>query len=108
MQHIRFRRYRLNENVTGMTVINTCDYNQTKAATLADHHGPAYLRFGRPVVQLYASRRTIVIGKAIMLSEGTDVTIVATGHLVWEAFIASIRSKRISKALLANIHTIKP
>jgi transketolase len=70
----------------GMTVINTCDYNQTKAATLAlaDHHGPAYLRFGRPVVTSRPLTSHFVIGKAIMLSEGTDV-IVATGHLVWEA-----------------------
>jgi transketolase len=72
----------------GMTV-NTCDYNQTKAATLAlaDHHGPAYLRFGRPVVANFTpADEPFVIGKAIMLSEGTDVTIVATGHLVWEAY----------------------
>jgi transketolase len=76
----------------GMTVINTCDYNQTKAATLAlaDHHGPAYLRFGRPVVANFTpADEPFVIGKAIMLSEGTDVTIVATGHLVWEALIAA-------------------
>src|SRR5690554_3450842 len=69
----------------GMTVINTCDYNQTKAATLAiaDHEGPVYLRFGRPVVPNFIPEdQPFEIGKAIVLSEGTDVTIVATGHLV--------------------------
>src|SRR6186713_1591928 len=71
----------------GMTVINTCDYNQTKAATLAiaDHHGPVYLRFGRPVVPNFTPENdTFEIGKAVLLNEGTDVTIIATGHLVWE------------------------
>src|SRR5215207_8499585 len=74
----------------GMTVINTCDYNQTKAATLAlaDHHGPAYLRFGRPVVANFTpADEPFVIGKAILLNEGTDVTIVATGHLVWRRLL---------------------
>jgi transketolase len=83
----------------GMTVINTCDYNQTKAATLAlaDHHGPAYLRFGRSS-NFTPADEPFVIGKAIMLSEGTDVTIVATGHLVWEALIAAeaLEAKGIS------------
>src|SRR6218665_119133 len=96
----------------GMTVINTCDYNQTKAATLAlaDHHGPAYLRFGRPVVPNFTpSDEPFVIGKAIMLNEGTDVTIIATGHLVWEALIAAekLEAKGISAEVI-NIHTIKP
>jgi transketolase len=95
-----------------MTVINTCDYNQTKAATLAlaDHHGPAYLRFGRPVVPNFMpADEPFVIGKAILLNEGTDVTIVATGHLVWEALVAAeaLEAKGISAEVI-NIHTIKP
>lgn len=97
----------------GMTVINTCDYNQTKAATIAiaDHHGPVYLRFGRPSVANFTSEtgEDFVIGKAMMLNEGTDVTIVATGHLVWEALIAAeaLEAKGISAEVI-NIHTIKP
>ncbi|MCW2121026.1 transketolase family protein [Flavobacterium sp. 7A] len=96
----------------GMTVINTCDYNQTKAATiaLAKLEGPAYLRFGRPVVANFTpADEEFVIGKAIVLSEGTDVTIVATGHLVWEALIAAeaLEAKGISAEVI-NIHTIKP
>ena len=96
----------------GMTVINTCDYNQTKAATLAiaDHHGPVYLRFGRPVVPNFMpADETFIIGKAILLSEGTDVTIIATGHLVWEALLAAeaLEAKGISAEVI-NIHTIKP
>lgn len=96
----------------GMTVINTCDYNQTKAATiaLADHHGPAYLRFGRPKVANFTpADQKFEIGKAILLSEGTDVTIIATGHLVWEALLAAeeLEGKGISAEVI-NIHTIKP
>jgi transketolase len=96
----------------GMTVINTCDYNQTKAATLAlaDHHGPAYLRFGRPVVPNFMpADEPFVIGKAILLQEGSDVTIIATGHLVWEALVAAekLAEKGISAEVI-NIHTIKP
>jgi len=96
----------------GMTVINTCDYNQTKAATIAiaDHIGPVYLRFGRPKVPVFTDEnQKFVIGKAIQLTEGTDVTIVATGHLVWEALQASeiLESKGISAEVI-NIHTIKP
>ena len=96
----------------GMTVINTCDYNQTKAATLAlaDHHGPAYLRFGRPVVPNFMpADESFIIGKAILLNEGTDVTIIATGHLVWEALEAAeaLEAKGISAEVI-NIHTIKP
>ncbi len=96
----------------GMTVINTCDYNQTKAATiaLASHHGPAYLRFGRPVVPNFIpADEPFVIGKAIVLNEGTDVTLIATGHLVWEALIAAeaLEAKGISAEVI-NIHTIKP
>jgi transketolase len=96
----------------GMTVINTCDYNQTKAATiaLAEHHGPVYLRFGRPKVANFTPvDQTFEIGKAVMLSEGTDVTIVATGHLVWEALIAAENlEKQGISAEVINIHTIKP
>jgi len=96
----------------GMTVINTCDYNQTKAATLAiaDHHGPVYLRFGRPVVPNFMpADEPFVLGKAILLNEGSDVTIIATGHLVWEALIAAekLEEKGISAEVI-NIHTIKP
>jgi transketolase len=98
----------------GMTVINTCDYNQTKAATIAiaDFKGPVYLRFGRPSVPIFMpdyQEEEFVIGKAIQLTEGTDVTIVATGHLVWEALQASeaLEAKGISAEVI-NIHTIKP
>lgn len=96
----------------GMTVINTCDYNQTKAATIAiaDHHGPVYLRFGRPKVANFTpENQTFEIGKAIQLTEGNDVTIVATGHLVWEALEAAkeLHEKGISAEVI-NIHTIKP
>lgn len=96
----------------GMTVINTCDYNQTKAATIAiaEHEGPVYLRFGRPKVPVFMpANEKFVIGKAIQLTEGTDVTIVATGHLVWEALQASeeLESMGISAEVI-NIHTIKP
>jgi len=96
----------------GMTVINTCDYNQTKAATIAiaDHVGPVYLRFGRPSVPVFMpENEKFDIGKAIQLTEGTDVTIVATGHLVWEALQASeqLEAKGVSAEVI-NIHTIKP
>jgi transketolase len=96
----------------GMTVINTCDYNQTKAATLAiaDHHGPVYLRFGRPVVPNFTPENgRFEIGKAVLLNEGNDVTIIATGHLVWEALLAAeaLEEKGISAEVI-NIHTIKP
>ncbi|MFK7750807.1 MAG: transketolase family protein [Kordia sp.] len=96
----------------GMTVINTCDYNQTKAATLAvaKHHGPVYLRFGRPKVANFTpADQTFEIGKAVQLTEGTDVTIVATGHLVWEALQAAetLEAAGISAEVI-NIHTIKP
>jgi transketolase len=96
----------------GMTVINTCDYNQTKAATLAiaDYEGPVYLRFGRPKVANFTPEdQKFEIGKAVLLQEGTDVTIVATGHLVWEALKAaeSLYEQGISAEVI-NIHTIKP
>ncbi len=95
-----------------MTVINPCDYNQTKAATIAiaDHVGPVYLRFGRPKMPIFISEDTpFVIGKALLLNEGTDVTIVATGHLVWPAIEAgkALAEKGISAEVI-NIHTIKP
>ncbi len=96
----------------GMTVINTCDYNQTKAATIAiaDFEGPVYLRFGRPVVPVFMpENEKFEIGKAIQLTEGTDVTIVATGHLVWEALKASEQLEALGiSAEVINIHTIKP
>ncbi len=96
----------------GMVVINPCDYNQTKAATLAiaDYEGPVYLRFGRPVIPVFTpSDAPFHIGKAVMLNEGTDVTIVATGHLVWEALLAGEALEKIGiSAEIINIHTIKP
>jgi transketolase len=96
----------------GMTVINTCDYNQTKAATLAiaKHDGPVYLRFGRPKVPNFTPENgEFEIGKAVKLIEGDDITIVATGHLVWEALEAakSLNEEGISAEVI-NIHTIKP
>lgn len=96
----------------GMTVINPCDYNQTKAATIAiaEHHGPVYLRFGRPKVANFTPvDQKFEIGKALLLNEGTDVTIVATGHLVWEALQAAkaLESEGVSAEVI-NIHTIKP
>jgi transketolase len=95
-----------------MTVINPCDYNQTKAATIAiaAHNGPVYLRFGRPAVPNFTpADQTFEIGKAVMLQEGKDVTIVATGHLVWKALEAAeaLAAKGISAEVI-NIHTIKP
>ena len=96
----------------GMVVINPCDYNQTKAATIAiaKHNGPVYLRFGRPAVPIFTDKnQTFEIGKAINLTEGSDITVVATGHLVWEALEASkvLLEKGISIEVI-NIHTIKP
>jgi len=94
----------------GMTVINPCDYNQTKAATkaIANHEGPVYLRFGRPAVPVFMNKE-FIIGKAILLNEGTDISIFATGHLVWEAIKASemLEEKGIHAEII-NIHTIKP
>lgn len=96
----------------GMTVINTCDYNQTKAATkaIAYYNGPVYLRFGRPKVANFTPEdQTFEIGKAIQLQEGNDVTIVATGHLVWEALqAAETLNEQGITADVINIHTIKP
>lgn len=96
----------------GMTVINPCDYNQTKAATLAiaAYKGPVYLRFGRPKVPVFtAPDQQFEIGKAWMVNEGSDVTIVATGHLVWEAIQAGEQLAEMGiDAEIINIHTIKP
>jgi transketolase len=96
----------------GMVVINPCDYNQTKAATeaIADYVGPVYLRFGRPKVANFTPvDQKFEIGKAVHLTEGSDVTIVATGHLVWESLKAAevLENEGISVEVI-NIHTIKP
>ncbi len=95
-----------------MTVINTCDFNQTKAATIAvaKHHGPVYLRFGRPAVPNFtAADQKFEIGKAVVLTEGKDVTIIATGHLVWKAIEAEAKlAEQGISAEVINIHTIKP
>ena len=96
----------------GMTVINPCDYNQTKAATIAiaEHYGPVYLRFGRPGWPIFMpDNKPFEIGKGIMMQEGTDVTIVATGHLVAYAMqaVEKLKEQGVSAELI-NIHTIKP
>jgi transketolase len=95
-----------------MVVINPCDFNQTKAATIAiaKHHGPVYLRFGRPAVPVFTPANQIFeIGKAVMLNEGNDVTIIATGHLVWKAIEAGeILAQKGIDVEIINIHTIKP
>ena len=96
----------------GMTVINTCDYNQTKAATIeiAEYVGPVYLRFGRPKVANFTPiDQKFEIGKGVMLNPGSDVSIVATGHLVWEAIKAGEELDKMGiSAEIINIHTIKP
>lgn len=102
----------LMQMLPGMVVINPCDYNQTKAATLAvaEHQGPVYLRFGRPKWPNFTpANQSFEIGKAIVMNEGTDVTIFATGHLVWKAIQAAtvLEEKGLSVELI-NIHTIKP
>lgn len=96
----------------GMVVINPCDYNQTKAATLAiaKYKGPVYLRFGRPKVPVFTKEnQDFKIGEAVLLNQGSDVTIIATGHLVWEAIEAAeqLAGKGINAEII-NIHTIKP
>lgn len=95
-----------------MTVINPCDYNQTKAATIAiaDYEGPVYLRFGRPAVPNFTpADQKFEVGKALMLNEGADVTIIATGHLAWNAVEASeILAEKGVDAEIINMHTIKP
>ncbi len=95
----------------GMTVINPADYNQTKAATkaIAEHHGPVYLRFGRPGWPVFMPEGEFEIGKAIMMNEGTDVTLVATGHMLWYAVEAARKLEAEGMSVeLINIHTIKP
>src|SRR6185295_8983319 len=96
----------------GMTVINPCDYNQTKAATIAiaEYEGPVYLRFGRPVMPIFTEPdQKFEIGKAWTVNEGKDVSIFATGHLVWEAILAGeLLEKEGIDAEIINIHTIKP
>ena len=96
----------------GMTVINTCDFNQTKLATIAisKFDGPVYLRFGRPKVANFTDiEEDFVIGRGELLMEGNDITIVATGHLVWESIkAASELEKNNIKCEIINIHTIKP
>lgn len=96
----------------GMVVINPCDYNQTKAATLAiaEYEGPVYLRFGRPKMPVFTpADQDFKIGEALMLNEGADVTILATGHLVWEAIEAGhLLADMGIDAEVINIHTIKP
>ena len=96
----------------GTVVINPCDYNQTKAATIAiaEYEGPVYLRFGRPKMPVFTPEdQEFKIGKALMLNEGTEVTILATGHLVWEAIQAGyILAEMGIDAEVINIHTIKP
>ena len=96
----------------GMVVINPCDYNQTKAATIAiaNHDGPCYLRFGRPKVAIFTKPDQVFeIGKAVTIYEGTDVSIFCTGHLVWKSILAAqaLAEKGISAEVI-NIHTIKP
>jgi transketolase len=95
----------------GMTVINPCDYAQTKAATIAiaDHEGPVYLRFGRPSWPIFTTDLEFIIGKALHMRKGTDVTIFATGHLVWNSLEAAkaLAEEGISAEVI-NIHTIKP
>ncbi|ODT35719.1 MAG: transketolase [Sphingobacteriales bacterium 41-5] len=95
----------------GMTVIVPCDYTQTKAATkyIAEHEGPVYLRFGRPSWPIFTNEEDFVFGKAQQFSEGTDVSIFACGHLVWNAIQAGaeLEAKGISVEVI-NLHTIKP
>ncbi|MGM9819469.1 MAG: transketolase family protein [Candidatus Onthomorpha sp.] len=95
-----------------MVVLNPCDYNQTKAATIAaaEYNGPVYIRFGRPKVPVFIPEdMPFEIGKAIVLNEGSDVSLMATGHLVWEALqAAEMLEKEGIKAEVLDIHTIKP
>ncbi|MGC4102381.1 transketolase family protein [Ferruginibacter sp.] len=96
----------------GMVVINPCDYNQTRAATMAiaEYEGPVYLRFGRPVIPVFTDPdQDFQIGKAWLVNEGKDVTVIATGHMVWESIQAGemLANEGISAEII-NIHTIKP
>jgi transketolase len=94
-----------------MTVVNPCDYNQTKAATkaIADHHGPVYLRFGRPGWPIFTAEGNFEIGKALTIKEGSDVSVFATGHMVWQSIQAAqeLEKEGIDVEII-NIHTIKP
>tara|TARA_R110002050_G_scaffold291910_2_gene446818 strand:+ start:1042 stop:1998 length:957 start_codon:yes stop_codon:yes gene_type:complete len=96
----------------GMTVISPCDFNQTKAATIAiaDFQGPVYLRFGRPKVPNFTDpNQEFIIGKAQVLKEGSDLTIAATGHMVWKSIEAAKELKNLGiDAEVINVHTIKP
>lgn len=100
------------KGIPNMTVINPCDFNQTKAATLAmaSYEGPVYLRFGRPKVPNFTpADQELVIGKAIVMREGTDVTLFATGHMVFPTLeAAEILQEEGISAEVINIHTIKP
>lgn len=110
--------HQMNEDIAlmralpNMVVINTCDYNQTKAATLAAaaYKGPVYLRFGRPALPNFTpENQEFVIGKAYKIADGSDITIIATGHMVWNAVVAA--SMLLNDGItvdLINIHTIKP
>ncbi len=100
------------KSLPGMVVINPCDFNQTKAATIAiaEYDGPVYLRFGRPVIPVFTpADQKFEIGKAWMVNEGSDVSIIATGHMVWNAIEAAeiLEAEGISCEVI-NIHTIKP
>lgn len=101
----------LMQMLPGMVVINPCDYNQTKEATIAaaEYVGPVYLRFGRPAWPIFMPEGSFKLGKAILMNEGKDVTIFATGHLVWKAVEAAkqLEAEGLSVELI-NIHTIKP
>lgn len=97
----------------GMTVVVPCDYNQTRLATLAiaEIHGPCYLRFGRPKVEIFTPEEdpTFEIGKIQVLKEGTDVSLFACGHLVWKAILAAEKlAEQGISAEVINVHTIKP
>lgn len=101
----------LMQMLPGMVVVNPCDYNQTKEATIAagEYVGPVYLRFGRPAWPIFMPEGSFKIGKAIVMNEGKDVTIFATGHLVWKAVEAATKLEAEGLSVeLINIHTIKP
>lgn len=101
----------LMQMLPGMMVVNPCDYNQTREATIAvgEHIGPVYLRFGRPAWPIFMPTGSFTLGKAIVMNEGKDVSIFATGHMVWKALEAArqLESEGLSVELI-NIHTIKP
>ena len=101
----------LMQMLPGMAVINPCDYTQTKEATIAsaEYVGPVYLRFGRPAWPIFMPEGSFKIGKAIVMNEGKEVTIFATGHLVWKSVEAAkqLAAEGLSVELI-NIHTIKP